>query len=159
MGRTVTLSILDRIEIASPCPASWDDMEGDDRSRFCGQCRKNVYNIAAMTRSQAEALIAATEGSACLRLFRRADGTVLTSDCPVGVRALRRAAAAGLARIAAIGTLALGTLLAVGGAKAASVRVRQLRPLASICEWLSPTPVAVGRPVMMGAVMIPQGGR
>jgi hypothetical protein len=39
---------LDEIEIATPCPASWEAMTGDDRSRFCGQCRLNVYNLSAM---------------------------------------------------------------------------------------------------------------
>jgi hypothetical protein len=46
MSRTVSLSLLDRIEIASPCTVEWDSMTGDDRSRFCGQCKLNVYNIA-----------------------------------------------------------------------------------------------------------------
>jgi len=32
----------------------------------------------------AEALIKAKNGDMCARLYRRADGTVLTEDCPVG---------------------------------------------------------------------------
>jgi hypothetical protein len=64
-------------------------MRGDDSVRFCDHCRLNVYNISALSRSEAESLIASTEGRLCARLFRRADGTVLTKDCPVGLRALR----------------------------------------------------------------------
>src|SRR5262249_10788550 len=41
-------SILDNVRIASPCHARWEDMVGNDRARFCGQCRKNVYNFSAM---------------------------------------------------------------------------------------------------------------
>jgi RNA 3'-terminal phosphate cyclase len=69
---------------------SWEAMTGDDRVRLCEQCNLHVYNISEMTRKQAEALIAKTEGRICGRLYRRADGTVLTKDCPVGLRALRR---------------------------------------------------------------------
>jgi hypothetical protein len=83
-----TNSILNDIQIAKPCPVSWDGMSGDERVRFCGDCKKHVYNIAEMTRKEAEHLIQASEGKACLRLFRRADGTVITDDCP---RAFRQA--------------------------------------------------------------------
>jgi hypothetical protein len=82
--------ILDHIKIASPCTANWEAMEGDDRVRFCAECKKNVFNISAMTRSEAEALIREKNGGLCLRLFRRKDGTVLTEDCPTGLRARSR---------------------------------------------------------------------
>jgi len=85
-----TSANIDRLRIATPCPISWDQMTGDNRVRFCDHCHLNVYNISALSRLEAEKLIAATEGRLCARLFRRADGTVLTSDCPVGLRALRR---------------------------------------------------------------------
>ena len=42
-------SRLDDLRVASPCPASWDAMVGDDRVRFCGQCQKSVYDIKALT--------------------------------------------------------------------------------------------------------------
>lgn len=40
-----------------------------------------------MTRDAATRLIQEREGDLCALLYRRQDGTVLTSDCPVGVRA------------------------------------------------------------------------
>jgi hypothetical protein len=83
------LPLLSRITIASPCSASWDDMVGDDRVRFCGKCEKNVYNLSSMESAEAEALLREREGNVCVRLYRRQDGTVLTSDCPVGVRKKR----------------------------------------------------------------------
>ena len=59
-----------------------------------------------MTRQQAETLVSAQEGRTCVRFFRRSDGTLLTSDCPVGVSAWRRRlvmglSAAGVVRLAA----------------------------------------------------------
>jgi hypothetical protein len=78
--------MLDQIKIASPCSADWDQMEGNARVRFCGECKKIVFNLSAMTRRDAEALLKETNGNLCTRLYRRADGTVLTADCPVGLR-------------------------------------------------------------------------
>jgi hypothetical protein len=89
-GERRRLPMLDNVQIASPCTASWDEMKGDDRVRFCGHCDKNVFNLSAMTRDEAEALILATGSKLCVRIFRRPDGTVLTQDCPVGVRRKRR---------------------------------------------------------------------
>lgn len=81
---------LDHVKIAAPCTADWERMLGDERRRFCGQCELNVYNLSALNRREAEELINQTEGRLCVRFYRRADGTVLTQDCPVGLRALRR---------------------------------------------------------------------
>ena len=76
---------LDRIQVAKPCPVSWDSMSGDDRVRFCGACRLNVFNLSGMTRREATELLQLVEGRLCVRFFRRKDGTLLTSDCPVGM--------------------------------------------------------------------------
>ena len=81
---------LETLRVASPCAADWDAMDGTDKARFCPACRKNVYNLSQMTRAEAEALVARTEGRLCVRFYTRADGTVLTQDCPVGLRAVRR---------------------------------------------------------------------
>jgi hypothetical protein len=83
-------SLLASVKIASPCRARWEDMAGDDRVRFCGSCAKNVYNVSAMPEDEAERLIASnTDGELCVRLYRRTDGTVMTSDCPEGARRKR----------------------------------------------------------------------
>jgi hypothetical protein len=81
---------LDHVRVAAPCKADWDQMMGSDRVRFCGQCSLNVYNLSAMTRSDAESLIARTEGRLCVRFYRRRDGSIITKDCPVGLQAIRR---------------------------------------------------------------------
>ncbi len=80
---------LDGIQVASPCRQAWANMAGDDRVRFCGACRLNVYDLSAMSREEAETLVREREGRLCVRFFRRQDGTVLTRDCPA---AFRRAA-------------------------------------------------------------------
>jgi Carboxypeptidase regulatory-like domain len=85
-----TTSNLDHLSIASPCPANWEQMNGDEHVRFCDLCNLHVYNIAPLTPKEVETLIANTEGRICARIFRRADGTIMTKDCPVGLRAIRR---------------------------------------------------------------------
>jgi hypothetical protein len=82
--------MLDRIAIAAPCSADWEKMPGSDRVRHCAQCDKNVYDLSAMTGREAEALIRKTEGRLCARFYRRADGTILTENCPAGLRAIGR---------------------------------------------------------------------
>src|SRR5437667_6072913 len=81
---------LKHVKISAPCSADWNGMVGNDRVRFCGQCNLNVYNLSDMTRREAESLISGTEGKLCARYYRRADGTVLTKECPVGLRAMAR---------------------------------------------------------------------
>jgi Prokaryotic RING finger family 1 len=105
------LRMVDRARVASPCPADWNDMKGNDQVRFCGQCEKNVNNFAGMTTREAEQVLQQTEGKVCGRLYRRADGTVLTADCPVGrLAGLRRRVARVGGLFAAAVALLLGLL-------------------------------------------------
>src|SRR5262245_60732411 len=98
---TRTISLVQTVSIAAPCSAKWDDMAGDDRSRFCSHCQLNVYNLSAMTEEEGERLIIEKEGKLCARIYRRADGTVITRDCPVGLAAIRRRFVGFAARTAA----------------------------------------------------------
>lgn len=83
-------SPLDNLYVATPCNARWEDMTGDEKKRVCSLCAKNVYNISNMTRQEAEDLLLTNEpGSVCVGYFRRSDGTIVTDDCPVGLRRLR----------------------------------------------------------------------
>jgi hypothetical protein len=85
-------SLLDLVYIAKPCDAQWDDMQGDNRVRFCATCSKNVYNTSDMTRNEAEFFLQENGVSACIGIFRREDGTVIVDDCPIGLRKARDAA-------------------------------------------------------------------
>lgn len=103
---------LEQITISSPCTVPWESMRGDDRVRFCRDCRQNVFNVEAMTRAEAERLIAQRQGQVCLRMVRRPDGTVVTADCWARLRAARRR---GLLPF-------LGMLVVVGWAELAAMR-------------------------------------
>ncbi len=64
-------------------------MSGDDKVRACSGCNKNVFNISAMTRAEAEAFLAEYGASQCTKFYRRKDGSIMTDDCPRALRKLR----------------------------------------------------------------------
>src|SRR5436853_394632 len=110
-----SLSLLDRVRIASPCTASWAAMKGDDRDRYCDQCSLHVYNLSEMTRAEAEALVRQREGRMCVRLYRRRDGTVLTRDCPIGLAAVRHRLVTGLLAVSAVAWTVFASALSLAG--------------------------------------------
>jgi hypothetical protein len=140
--------LLENIRIATPCNADWDDMAGDERSRFCGKCEKNVYNLSAMTREEAEIFVAGRKDM-CLRLYKRADGTVITSDCPVGVAKQKLRARVWSAVSGAVASLAL--LVGLAGRARADVSVNDGTPTAKKVQ--PPTPVQILYPMMGGAAV------
>ncbi len=72
---------LEEIRFQTPCTVPWESMKGDDRVRFCSQCQRNVTNVSAMSREEAERFLEKTNGSECIQLWKRPDGTIVTSDC------------------------------------------------------------------------------
>ena len=72
------------LAISSPCPMTWEDLVGNDRVRYCGQCRLNVYDLTVMTPVEIERLVHRTEGRLCGRLYVREDRRATLRDCPAG---------------------------------------------------------------------------
>ena len=95
------------LRVAHPCAADWAAMPGTDRVRTCADCALHVYNLSELTAPEARALIRQHDGRLCVRLYRRADGTVLTRDCPEA-----EAGAAGERRRGALVALGLAALFA-----------------------------------------------
>ncbi|MCB9845044.1 MAG: hypothetical protein H6811_03530 [Phycisphaeraceae bacterium] len=162
MAGTLSLDILDRIEIASPCPMRWEDMEGDARRRMCDQCGLHVHNIEGLTREEAVELIASSAGKrVCVRLHRRTDGAVMTHDCPVGRRALHRRAASGAWRLAAAALCLLtGGLLFARVDHTNGHELSDRQPMRAVRAWLRrpPPPVPPAPPpnpqrIMLGRIV------
>jgi hypothetical protein len=95
-------------------------MAGDERVRHCTLCSLNVYNFQEMTRDEIRALLVEKEGRVCARIYRRADGTMLTSDCPSGFEVLRQR----MSRFAAALTAALFSVSAFASDGATCVKPR-----------------------------------
>lgn len=134
--RKLQLTQLSQIEVASPCSAPWEEMEGDEKVRFCSQCQLHVFNLSAMDVEEAGARIAEHADGLCVRFFRRADGTLLTRDCPIGVgrkqrsRRLAIRTSVELVVAAAISTVVGMTLLPTHYAVAGAVAPPMTRQLA-----------------------------
>jgi hypothetical protein len=142
---------LNHVQVASPCKADWGQMIGSDRVRFCAQCSLNVFNLSGMSRIEAERLIAQTEGRLCVRFYRRSDGSIITSDCPFGLRAIKR-------RVSYL----IKAILAAALTFMASVGVHLLipgfpLPREQVVGVMVPRPSTVRPPgVRMGEIMTPK---
>lgn len=150
---------LANVKVAAPCSADWDGMVGNERVRFCGQCSRNVFNLSSMSKAEAENLIEHTEGRLCIRFYRREDGTVLTDNCPVGLRAIRRR----VRRVASAFASAIFTFLAGVGLyagvaevnRATSSRVGGTTMGTMVAEPPSrPVAIPPSEPVVQGAMVL-----
>lgn len=73
------LVVLEEMRIPAKCQVSWDGMVGDDRTRFCESCGKNVHDLKKYTRGEAAELFASPEPP-CVILTKTSRGRVLTAD-------------------------------------------------------------------------------
>jgi len=142
------LPMLERVRVASPCDADWNAMKGDERVRFCSGCEKNVYNLSAMPREEAEALLQERVGNLCVRFYQRKDGTVLTEDCPVGVKRKRRRLA--VLSVAGAGAMAAAAVSAFGGRSSHTQGKMEVTPPCELGSHLMGDVEPVATPVIMG---------
>lgn len=71
-------NFLNNLTIPSPCTADWDSMIGNDQVRFCEHCSLEVHNLSLMTRTQAQRLVARSNGRLCVRYHHDSAGRPLT---------------------------------------------------------------------------------
>jgi hypothetical protein len=142
---------LNNLKVASPCSQDWNAMLGDNRKRYCGECKLNVYNLSGMTRSEAENLIMSAEGRLCVRFYTRADGSVLTQDCPVGWARVKQRTKAYITALASLIFTFFGALGLVSAFKKSNETVMGAMPIST------PTPKATPKqtPPLMGNIAVP----
>jgi hypothetical protein len=136
--------LLEGLRIATPCDVPWEGMIGGYAVRYCGKCRRNVYNVAGMSGDEALAVIERTEGRLCLRLSRRPDGTLVTGDC---LARLRRARRRGWIAFAAVLPLALATQLVYMAMGVRTLASLFRRPLVPAVVLPAPKPRAEDQPI------------
>ena len=105
-----------RISVATPCHVDWDTMSGDERKRFCGNCKKNVYNLSDMPEKEATSFISKEVGAGrvpCIQFYQREDGTILFDNCPVALRKVRDAARRTFKVVASLVSLCLSVATAI----------------------------------------------
>ena len=146
---------LNNLKVASPCSQDWNAMLGDNRKRYCGECKLNVYNLSGMTRAEAENLIMNAEGRLCVRFYKRADGSVLTEDCPVGWAKVKNRAKAYVTALASLIFTFFGALGLVSAFKKSNEAVMgDMIPVSTATPKATPknTPQP---PVVMGNIAVP----
>lgn len=153
MPGTKAESPLSQMRLAAPCQQSWDTMSGNEHVRFCATCYKNVYKFSHLDRAQAVQLVTANEGRACVAYYRRADGSVMAEECPVGLRRVQRPFGYARAGLVALLLPILSFVSLLGVSKLAGVptheedgghglvaQLRTKQPFTAIAAWLDPLP-------------------
>ena len=132
------LAVLKNARIAAPCSQPWHQMEGSDRVRYCKACKLNVYNLSEMTAREAAALIQTTEGRLCIGYYMRADGSIITRNCPIGLRRIRKRLAWAVSAAAVVLGLSLSALGALTHSSHRFSLLRAQRPFRQIVDLLDP---------------------
>jgi len=119
-------------------------MTGDGTTRFCKHCQLHVHNLSNMTRAEAESFLSTAEGRVCAAFWRRADGTILTTDCPVGAAEVRASRFRRLRGVAALIGICISTVagFALGPTRWESFRGRlsEIAPFSTVGTWLGAPP-------------------
>jgi hypothetical protein len=104
-----------------------------------------------MSREEAEELIIQKEGRLCVRFFRRYDGTLMTRDCPIGLRALRRPLRILFGLAAMILVLAFGLTASSGSGRIRNSPITRTEPIRTFLDWIDPDGKLPGnRPCVLG---------
>lgn len=85
----------DQLHIAEPCTADWEQMSGDERRRFCGQCQRHVHDLNQLTETEALDLLE-NQDEVCVQYRAQVDGTVRFRPAQTGRKLALVAAAAAL---------------------------------------------------------------
>jgi hypothetical protein len=153
---------LDNLQIAAPSDVGWESMTGDERTRICALCNKNVYNISQMSKKEANEFLYLTNHNACVSFFQRIDGTIITDNCPRGLKKLRDRYRKIAASISSLLALAYSFLLSATAAEPiANINDESKAGEKSATKRLGGKPVAQSirgeplAPMSMGGAPIP----
>lgn len=128
------------IPIYMPCQERWEEMPGDDRRRHCQACEQDVYDLSAMTRREAEPVLARRRNGerVCVRYAADKSGEIRFRSEPLVPAAMllsvrRLALGAGLLG-AALGGCMGGPVTGAAAARAASGEAAERLGASGTCE-------------------------
>lgn len=81
---------LKNLTIPSPCSVDWNSMKGNDQVRFCEHCDLSVHNLSAMTRREAQRLVARSNGRLCVQFVTDANGKPLLAEAGMKLHRISR---------------------------------------------------------------------
>src|SRR5688572_18353030 len=65
------------LPIANPCSLAFAGMNGDERTRYCATCEKEVHDLSARTEDEARLLLTKAHGKRiCVRYAKDARGSI-----------------------------------------------------------------------------------
>jgi len=73
---------LEGISIERPCPKRWAELAGDEKRRFCSECRLHVTNLSAFTQPEAREFLAAQTGRVCVTYVPSEQGGAMLRAAP-----------------------------------------------------------------------------
>ncbi|MCE9594547.1 MAG: hypothetical protein K8S98_10160 [Planctomycetes bacterium] len=95
------------LRIQAPCSKTWGELQGDEKQRYCSECRLHVHAAAQLTRDEARELVSRSESRICMRVQYDPSGTPIFRDSTIAPTARRPASRfASWALSAAVGLLA-----------------------------------------------------
>ena len=130
-------------------------MLGDDRKRHCGECKLSVFNLSGMSRTEAENLIMNAEGRLCVRFYKRADGSVITQDCPVGWARVKQRTKAYVTALASMIFTFFGAIGLVTAFKKSNETVVGMIPYSTATPRQTPQATPKDTPEVMGEIAVP----
>ena len=77
-------------EITFKCPKVWAEMPGDERTRFCDVCNRQVNNLSLMNKPERRALLTAEGQSPCVAYFKHLNGAAIDATALSEANPLRR---------------------------------------------------------------------
>ncbi len=73
-------SFLNLVDVPNPCEKSWDEMIGNEQTRHCLHCDRDIHNLSEISVKEAQKLLFQSKGRVCVRLMRDADDKIQTND-------------------------------------------------------------------------------
>lgn len=64
-------------KIEKPCPANWDEMQGDEKRRFCEHCQLHVHNLSAMTAKEQREVLTSKAEHKCISYVATPDAVAV----------------------------------------------------------------------------------
>lgn len=90
------------------CPKLWAQMEGNEKTRFCDVCQKNVHNLSMMNAEERQALLVGTGESPCVAYFKYLNGTPIDVTALPDTNPLKKILTQ--AAMVSLGAVALGSI-------------------------------------------------
>jgi hypothetical protein len=153
-------SLLETVEVTSPCSQNWETMPGDDQQRLCAACDRNVFDLSVRTRTEAEFLLQThANDRLCVRLRQAQDGTIVTRERNAQLdRFPIRLLSYGLAVCMLLASAPFWVMRESPRHQpsgSAAPTLRDIEPIRTVMEWLDPSPRTFQK-VSMGMIATPQ---